>query len=273
MPKTRNVSYENILLIVVILAIVIYSFYSLYTENKLQAATIVTLQQYLSENLQTIEDLKGNIENLTVEISGLKSDLQLKELTLTDLSNRLGITKIELDELKPIIKDYYAVGVRGDDTGVLIPLEVKMVKGTGVVSVNIKNIELRSGAQESVRIASKVAQEYTGVDLSKKDITVTFVNNEPALVSLDGPSAGAAITLTIIAGVLNKTPDTKILITGTVEGDGSVGPIGGVKEKALAAVRSGAKIFLVPLGQKVDVSGIEIVEVKKIQEVVNLMLK
>ena len=273
MPKTRNAFYGKTLLIVVILAVVSYSFYSLYTENKIQSATIANLQQQLSEKLSSIEALKNNVGNLTVELGGLKSNLQSKELTITDLSNRLGLTKIELGELTPIIKDYYAVGVRGDGTGVLIPLEVKMVKGTGVVSVNIKNIELRSGAQESVRIASKVAQDYTGVDLTKRDITVTFVNTEMSLVALDGPSAGAAITLTVIAGAINKTPNAKILITGTIESDGSVGPIGGVKEKAMAAVGSGATVFLVPFGQKTAVSGIEIAEVKKIQEVVNLVLK
>jgi uncharacterized protein len=101
---------------------------------------------------------------------------------------------------------------------------------------------------------------------------VTFVNEEGGIVSLDGPSAGAAITLTIIAGVLNKTPDSKFLITGTIESDGSVGQVGSVKEKATAAAASGAKVFLVPVGQKVD-SGIEVAEVRKIQEVVNLVLK
>lgn len=273
MPKTRNASYGKTLLIVVILVVVSYSFYSLYTENKFQSVTIITLQQQLSKKLHAIEGLKDKIGNLTVENSGLKSDLQSKELTIVDLSNRLGITKTELEELKPIIKDYYAVGVRGDGSGVLIPLEVKMVKGTGIVSVNIKNIELRSGAQESIRTASKVAQEYTGVDLSKRDITVTFVNTEPSLVALDGPSAGAAITLTIIAGALNKTPNTKILITGTIEIDGSVGPIGGVMGKAQAAAAGGASIFLVPVGQKVDAGGIEVAEVRKIQDIVNLVLK
>ena len=273
MPKTRNASYGKILLVVAILVVVSYSFYSLYTENKIQSATIINLQQQLSEKLQSIENLKGSIGNLTLENSGLKSDLHSKELTITDLSNRLGLTKIELGELTPIIKDYYAVGVRGDGTGVLIPLEVKMVKGTGIVSVNIKNIELRSGAQESIRIASKVGQDYTGIDLTKRDITVTFVNTETSLVALDGPSAGAAVTLTIIAGALNKTPNTKILITGTIEADGSVGPIGGAKEKAQAAASGGASIFLVPLGQKVNVGGIEVAEVKKIQDVVNLVLK
>jgi len=272
MPKSKASSYLKILVFVIVIAVVSYSFYSLYTENQNQASTIASLLQQLSNKTKVIESLNVNLENLNSELDSFKSNLKSKELTITDLSNRLGITESELQGLTPIIKNYFVAGVRGK-IGVLIPLETKMIKGTGIVSVNIKNVDLQTGAQDSIRTASKVAQDYTNVDLSKRDITVTFVNEEGGIVSLDGPSAGAAITLTIIAGVLNKTPNTKILITGTIESDGSVGPVGSVKEKATAAAGSGATIFLVPVGQKVEVGGIEVAEVKKVQEIVNLVLR
>ncbi|MBI4010105.1 MAG: hypothetical protein HY361_02845 [Candidatus Aenigmarchaeota archaeon] len=277
MVKSKTNSSGKLLILVIVLTVG-FSFY-LFSENQNHLANVASLSQQLADKSKTIEtqnfnieNLNRNLENLNFVLENLKLDIKTKELTITDLSNRLGITETELGELTPVIKNYFAAGVR-DKTGVLIPLETKMTKGTGVVSVNIKNVDLQSGAQDSIRIATQVAQDYTGVDLSKKDITVTFVNEEGGLVSLDGPSAGAAITLTIIAGVLNKTTNSKILITGTIEGDGSVGPVGGIKEKAAAAAVSGATIFLVPFGQKVEVGGIEVAEVKKIQEVVNLVLK
>ena len=276
MPKSKTSSSGKLLILVIVLTVG-FSFY-LFSENQKHLANVASLSQQLADKAKTIESLNANVENLNRNLEGLnlllenlKADVKVKELTITDLSNRLGITESELLELTPIIKNYFAAGVRGKE-GVLIPLETKMTKGTGIVSVNIKNVDLQTGAQDSIRIASKVAQDYTSVDLSKRDITVTFVNEGGGIVSLDGPSAGAAITLTIIAGVLNKTPDSKFLITGTIESDGSVGPVGSVKEKATAAAASGAKIFLVPVGQKVEV-GIEVAEVRKIQEVVNLVLK
>ena len=273
MPKTQTNSSGKLFSIIILITIVIgsYSLYLLYTENQKQSLTISSLTQQIADKSKTVEGLNTNLENMNTELDNLKTEMKSKELTIADLSNLLGITESELQELTPIIKDYFVVGVRGKE-GVLIPLETKMTKGTGIVSVNIKNVDLQTGAQDSIRIASKVAQDYTSVDLSKRDITVTFVNEEGGIVSLDGPSAGAAITLTIIAGVLNKTPDSKFLITGTIESDGSVGPVGSVKEKATAVAASGAKIFLVPVGQKVEV-GIEVAEVRKIQEIINLVLK
>ena len=69
---------------------------------------------------------------------------------------------------------------------------------------------------------------------------------------MDGPSAGAAMTL-LLAAELGAGGNTElkqdVLITGTINPDGTIGPVGGVPEKALAAGQHGAKLFLVPSGQ------------------------
>lgn len=78
----------------------------------------------------------------------------------------------------------------------------------------------------------------------------------PGAVRIDsgqvgGPSAGLAYALTVIdlltAGDL--TGGTKVVATGSMALDGSVGPIGGIEQKAVAVRRSGAELFLVPAGQ------------------------
>ena len=63
-----------------------------------------------------------------------------------------------------------------------------------------------------------------------------------------GPSAGLAFTLAILDRLTpgSITGDDRVAITGTIELDGSVGPVGGVRHKTEAAVREGAKLFLVP---------------------------
>lgn len=66
---------------------------------------------------------------------------------------------------------------------------------------------------------------------------------------VDGPSAGAAITVALIATIRNQDLDPGVFMTGTINSDGSVGPVGGVPEKAIAAARNGSKIFYVPKGQ------------------------
>ncbi|MBC8498603.1 hypothetical protein ISS40_02115 [Candidatus Bathyarchaeota archaeon] len=66
---------------------------------------------------------------------------------------------------------------------------------------------------------------------------------------VDGPSAGAAITVALISAITDATLNEETYMTGTISSDGSIGPVGGIPEKALAAAKSGATHFYVPQGQ------------------------
>lgn len=75
----------------------------------------------------------------------------------------------------------------------------------------------------------------------------------PVDISIDsgdvgGPSAGLAFTLALIDRLTegDLTGGTRVAVTGTIELDGSVGPVGGVRQKTRAAIAAGAKVFLVP---------------------------
>lgn len=128
--------------------------------------------------------------------------------------------------------------------------------GRGLVLVNT---EIPAGVdfQTSARTAVRVAQQHTGADLSGKDIIFSITSREQAgkeesrLDAVDGPSAGAAMTLLLISELQSKELDGSVLITGTIEPDGTVGPVGGVPEKAIAAGEYGAKLLLVPAGEAV----------------------
>ena len=63
-----------------------------------------------------------------------------------------------------------------------------------------------------------------------------------------GPSAGLAFTLAILDRITpgDLTGGARVAVTGTIELDGTVGPVGGVKQKTEAAVSEGAVLFLVP---------------------------
>ena len=243
-----------------------YFAYASYSDLQSKILIIAAQSSELEQKIDALALLQQQIENF-------KTDLRAKDLVLDDLRIRLGLAQSEVQELTPVIKSYYAAAVRESGEGMMIPFEVKIFKGTGAVSVNIKNVELLSGTQNSIRTAAQVAGEYTGKDISQKDVDVTFVNTLSEIVTLDGPSAGAAITLTIIAGLENKTANPKILMTGTINADSTVGQVGGIQQKAIAAKDFGATIFLVPRGQKVPVAGIEVAEYNKIVEATNLVLK
>ena len=71
---------------------------------------------------------------------------------------------------------------------------------------------------------------------------------------IGGPSAGLAFTLALIDNLSEGelTPPQGVAVTGTIDENGAVGPIGALVQKAIAVKKSGAKIFLVPAGQGID---------------------
>lgn len=278
----RGYSRHQYLLIVLVavLAVSAYFVFSLYSENQSQAQTIAQQSSDIAQKTGQISDLTSNVKNLTsqvssqaVQISGLNSQLTSALVQVDDLGNKLGLANQEIAGLKPKIRDYYVVGVDSNGNGVVVPIEVKIVDGTGSVSASINNVDLLSGAQESIRDAAREASNFAKAPISDKDITVTFVYPGNDVVTVDGPSAGGAITTDIIAALENRTVNTKVLMTGTINTGGTIGPIGGQQAKAQAAANFGATTFLVPPGQGVTVSGLDVVEISSIDQAVQRVLQ
>lgn len=138
--------------------------------------------------------------------------------------------------------------VDNEGNGVITTLKVQARPGEGRVLVNIKQLSFWIDTQHSIRVAKKVAEAYTNVDTSRIDL-IYSVETEASLV--EGESAGAALTIATIAALKNITLREDVVITGTIQEDGSIGKVGGVIEKCKAAKESGATLFLVPEGQGV----------------------
>ena len=93
-------------------------------------------------------------------------------------------------------------------------------------------------------------------------------------VPKDGPSAGVAITCAILSTLTGKPVDNNVALTGEVTLRGNVIPIGGLREKSLAALRSGIKTIIVPEENRKDVDelpeevkkGLKIVYMKKVDD-------
>lgn len=95
--------------------------------------------------------------------------------------------------------------------------------------------------------------------------------------SIGGPSAGLAFTLTLIDELSpgELTGGRRVAVTGTIELDGTVGPIGGLRQKASAVEQAGVEVFLVPAAQgdddvaaarEVAGSDVEIIQVATLEE-------
>lgn len=144
----------------------------------------------------------------------------------------------------------YLLAVNQDGDGVVIPLNVEVRPGTGKVLANIDNLLFWVDTQHSIQLARDIAANITGRSPKSFDVIYTLESNASIV---GGPSAGAAFTIATIAALKNVTLNNSILITGTINEDGSIGEVGGIYEKAEAAKKAGAKVLLVPPGQATEI--------------------
>lgn len=136
-----------------------------------------------------------------------------------------------------------------EGTGVVGTLITTIKPGSGLVLVNVNDVIAQYNTQLSGRIAAKAASLISKIDLSKLDIIYTIKVNATAI---EGPSAGAAMAVSIVAALENKTLNNEVSITGVISEDGSIGPAGAILEKARTAKEHGIKTFLVPVNQSFE---------------------
>ncbi|MEA3229287.1 MAG: S16 family serine protease [archaeon] len=139
--------------------------------------------------------------------------------------------------------------VNENNTGVTAYLEVKVMPGSGLVLMNLGNIISRFDTQESMRSAAEIASAYTNKSIDNVDIIYNLV----AYASmLEGPSAGAAFAVATVLALEDEKINDKVMITGTINHDFTIGPAGRIKAKAAAAKEAGSEIFLVPAGESYE---------------------
>lgn len=142
-----------------------------------------------------------------------------------------------------------AINRNGD--GVAANLEVSVIPGSGLILQNLNRVLSKEETSQSIRTAAIVASNITGIDISNLDIIYDIYANASIL---EGPSAGAAITLVTIAALQDRQINDDVMITGTINRDGTIGPAGKIKEKALSAKMHGAKAFYVSVGASTELN-------------------
>ncbi|MFQ6120277.1 MAG: S16 family serine protease, partial [Methanosarcinales archaeon] len=131
------------------------------------------------------------------------------------------------------------------ETGVLTNLTVIVTNGTGHVFVDTAPFT-QVDMQGSARVAAMVASDLTNIDSSHYDFYYIVKVDSPII---GGPSAGGAMTVATIASIKGWKINNSIVMTGTINPDGSIGPVGGIPAKLKASADGGANMFLVPEGQ------------------------
>jgi len=138
----------------------------------------------------------------------------------------------------------------GKYVGVPSVLTVKVTRGSGMVYVSAMPLS-EVDIQASARIAAVIASYIAGTNYFSYDY---FISIKANTTIVGGPSAGAAMTVALVAALLGKPINKSVVITGMILPDGTIGAVGGIPEKLDAAAEVGAKVMLIPLGQAESLS-------------------
>jgi ATP-dependent Lon protease len=214
---------------------------------------------------------KHNLDN------DFKVGMNIK-ISLEDLDKIISIGRLVPFDSINIDKKYevghiYGLGVSGY-IGSTIEIEAVTFpakeKGKGVVRFNDT---AGSMAKDSVFNAASVIREITDKDIGDYDIHVNAIGGG----RIDGPSAGAAITICIISALLNKPLRQDMAITGEISLRGKVKPVGGIFEKVYGARRKGIKLIVLPKDNlkevPSDITDIKVKAVDNINELIKIVFK
>lgn len=220
-----------------------------YKEQIEEILASVSNPQKVNENLQA----QTNQDNQSLNSHGSNLDskqknvLELKNYSKTSLRGLQGYAVLQGPAVYQSVQSgstdpFGRQSVTEEGTLINISSEVQAGKGRVLVQTTpLMGVVFQDAANTAV----SVAENKTGKSLSSSDI-IFSIDAKDKIPSVDGPSAGALMTLLTISAIDNVRLNNSITLTGTIDSDGNVGAIGGVLEKAQAAKDGGKVLFLIP---------------------------
>ncbi len=211
-------------------------------------------------------------------VTKTKDTIKIDEKNLNDY---LGIKKFKYGEIENKDGTGIVTGLAWTEVGgELLTIESVVMPGKGKMEITGKLGEVM---QESVKAAKSFVRsrciEYGIIPpvFEKKDI---HIHVPEGATPKDGPSAGIAMVTSIVSSLTGIPVKREVAMTGEVTLRGRVLPIGGLKEKLLAALRGGIKTVLIPDENEKDlaeipknvIEGLKIIPVKTVDEVLKVAL-
>ena len=207
-----------------------------------------------------VRTLERNIASLCRKAAKKIASGEAKRVSVKedDLQEYLGIKKY----LEDISSKTDQVGVVNGLAwtsvgGVLMPLEVLVMKGTG-------KIEVTGSLGDVMKESSKIAVSYVRSVAEKYNIAPDFykendlhIHAPEGTVPKDGPSAGVTMTTALVSALSGLPVRADVAMTGEITLHGKVLPIGGLREKTMAAYKAGKTTVIIPSANKPDLEEVD----------------
>lgn len=205
-----------------------------------------------------VRGLEKQISNLCRKAAtALEEGETVFRVTPKNLNKYLGIEKYEKD--LSLEKDTVGVvnGLAWTQVGgTMLPIEVSALKGTGKLELtgNLGDV-MKESAKTAVSYIRYKSDEY-GIDSDFYKTKDIHIHAPEAAISKDGPSAGLAITTAILSELTGIPIKANVAMTGEISLKGRALPIGGLKEKSMAAYKAGCDTVIIPKSNYKDLQEI-----------------
>ncbi len=205
--------------------------------------------------------------------------LERIQVTVDQVRKYLGTNKYEYSKKEKSGQVGVVTGLAYTEFGGdILPIEVTYFEGKGelVITGNLGNV-MKESATIAIDYVRANAVKY-GIDPKFFESHGIHIHVPEGAVPKDGPSAGIALTTAVVSCLTNTKVKSSVAMTGEVNLRGQALPIGGLKEKSLAALRSGLKTILIPRDNSKDIgdlphevkSKLEIILMDNVDDALNI---
>jgi ATP-dependent Lon protease len=211
-------------------------------ENYTAEAGVRGLTKQLAKIARVVSE---KIVSKTVELPFVVNDKKLGDL----LGNKTRRHEKAGENNKPGVVTGMAWTAVG---GEILFTEASLMPGNGKLTLTgqLGDVMKESATIAMSLIRARLGDLAGGFDFFKND---THIHVPSGSTPKDGPSAGVTLTTALASLILGKSVDSKLAMTGEITLSGQVLPVGGIKEKVIAAHRSGIKKVLLPKENEKDV--------------------
>ena len=185
--------------------------------------------------------------------SGKPIESYKKTVSLKDLEKLLGRRKYKNDVVFKEARTGVSCGLAWTETGgTMLPVESMRFAGSGecIITGNLGEV-MKESARIALSFLRSVQERYPFLvkDIGKTDF---HIHVPEGAIPKDGPSAGITLAASLLSTLCQIPPKAGIAMTGELTLTGRILPIGGLKEKLLAAIRNGMEEVLLPEDNEED---------------------